>query len=174
MSAQPNPVLFSELQIQLRVESIADEIAALHDLPDLAVPILAGGFIFAADLLRALERRDVAMPVEFIWLRSYAGARVAQAEVRVLAGPGEITEGRHALVIDGVLDSGNTLGKAREILVTAGARRVTTVVAVDKRRADAAVTADFAGFAGVSDFIAGYGMDDGGGKRALPHIVRST
>jgi hypoxanthine phosphoribosyltransferase len=172
VNARPLSILFSELQIQLRVGELAHEIAAMDDQPELAVPILAGAFVFAADLLRELERRAVSMPTEFLWLRSYGGARSAQSEVRILAGPGGDIQGRHVLVLDGVLDTGGTLTKARAILAEAGARRVTTAVAVDKRRPDITVRADFAAFTDVSSFIVGYGMDDAQRQRALPYIAR--
>jgi hypoxanthine phosphoribosyltransferase len=79
--------------------------------------------------------------------------------------------GRHVLLLDGVLDHGHTLAKAREILFDAGARAVTTAVAIDKRRSDALLTADFALFTDVTDFVVGYGMDDSGEERGLPYIA---
>ncbi len=173
MKECPQPALFSELQIQLRVAELAREIAALNDRPDLALPVLAGGLVFGVDLLRELQRVGVSMPIEFLWLRSYGNDRTAQSEICVLAGPGGDIRGRHVLVLDGVLDTGGTLAKANAILMAAGARRVTTAVAVDKRRTDATMKADFAGFAHVSGFIVGYGMDDAQQMRALPYIAHA-
>ncbi len=74
------------------------------------------------------------------------------------------------LIVDGVLDHGRTIAKAREILLGAGASAVLTAVAVDKSRKDAVASADFAAFVGVSGFIVGYGMDDAGAGRGFPGI----
>lgn len=164
-------VLFSEAEIRARVASMAAEIARLDDAPDLAVPILVGGFVFAADLLRALHACGLSLAVEFLRLRSYAGSRNAVGEVSVLEVPHVVIAGRHALVIDGVLDHGHTLKRARELMLAAGARTVTAAVVVDKMRDTAFVRADFAAFTGVPEFIVGYGMDDAGAFRSLPYIA---
>lgn len=164
------PVLFSESQIRSRVADIAEAIARLPDKPDLAVPVLIGGFVFAADLLRALDRSGLSLPVEFIRLRSYGDTRSSAGAVSVLAGPVNPVQGRHVLLIDGVLDHGHTLARARELVLAAGARAATTAVAIDKRRDEALLQADFAAFAGVAEFVVGYGMDDAGQFRSLPYI----
>jgi hypoxanthine phosphoribosyltransferase len=161
--------LFSEEQISARVETVAREIANAPLKPDIALPILAGSFVFAADLLRALAKKRVSLPVEFIWLRRY-GAERHGSEVAVLIGPPEELHGRTALLIDGVLDHGHTLMKARDLLLENGAATVIIAVAVDKNRHNALIKSDYALFSGVTDFIVGYGMDDAGRGRGLPNI----
>jgi hypoxanthine phosphoribosyltransferase len=165
-------VLFSELQIRERVDCVAGDIAAAALKPDIALPILAGSFMFAADLLRGLAKCGLVLPTEFIWLRSYGAAREGR-DVVVLVGPPEELHGRTALLIDGVLDRGHTLAKARDLLLERGAATVIIAVAVDKLRADAALKADYAAFSGIADFIVGYGMDDAGHGRGLPYIARA-
>ncbi|HEX4862403.1 MAG TPA: phosphoribosyltransferase family protein [Rhizomicrobium sp.] len=162
-------ILFSEREIAGRIEDLAREIAARK--PEIAVPVLTGAFVFSADLLRALARLGLSLPMEFLWLRSYDG-KSAQGTVSVIAGPSEAARGKSVLLIDGVLDSGATIAKARVLLKDAGARSVLTAVAVDKLRGDALAHADFALFHGVTEFIAGYGMDHDGAQRGLPDIVR--
>jgi hypoxanthine phosphoribosyltransferase len=159
-------ILFSESEITKRVASLVEEIAPLK--PDIAVPILSGAFVFAADLLRALAREGLPLPMEFLWLRSYDSKTAG--EISVLAGPSEKVRGRKVLLLDGVLDRGTTIVKARTLLKEAGAASVITAVAVDKLRPDALTHADFAMFQGVADFIVGYGMDDAGNNRGLPYI----
>jgi hypoxanthine phosphoribosyltransferase len=161
--------LFSEADIAARVDIIAREITASAVKPDIMVPILIGAFVFAADLLRALAKLGLVLPTEFLWLRSYA-ARESAGDVSVLAGPSANVRGRTVLIVDGVLDHGRTIAKARTLLLQAGANAVLTAVAVDKSRKDAVVSADFAAFVGVSGFIIGYGMDDAGAGRGLPDI----
>ncbi len=162
-------LLFSEDEIAVRVSALAKRIASSP--PQLLVGILVGAFVFAADLARALAREGVSLPIEFLWLRSYGDARTG-GDVQALVGPTESARGKHVLLVDGVLDRGTTLVKARAMLVEAGAKSVTTAVVVDKLRDDALLTADHAAFEGVSDFLVGYGMDDAGLSRGLPYIAR--
>jgi hypoxanthine phosphoribosyltransferase len=166
MSAAPE-ILFSEEEIAKRVAGLAREIAPLK--PEIVVPVLSGAFVFAADLLRALARDGLSLPMEFLWLRSYA-AQIA-GDISVIAGPSDAVRGKKVLLLDGVLDRGKTIMKARALLKEAGAASVITAVAVDKLRPDALTHADFAMFQGVADFIIGYGMDDAGNNRGLPYIA---
>jgi hypoxanthine phosphoribosyltransferase len=166
-------VLFSAEQIQQRVRMLARMIAASPLVPDVAMPVLVGGFVFAADLLRALAWEGVAMDVEMIWLRSYGDKRVASA-ISMIAGPSEQIAGRHVLVIDGVLDAGRTIAKAVSLIQAAGAASVQVAVMLDKQRGDAVAKADYTGFTVGNDFVIGYGMDDAGRHRGLPYIGKVT
>lgn len=163
-------ILHSEAEIRARTDAVAREIAHAAPKPDFAVAILAGAFVFAADLLRALAREGLSLPIEFLWLRSYAEKRTG-SEIAVLVGPTERIHGKTVLLVDGVLDGGHTLAKAKELLFNAEAAAVITAVAVDKMRADAAMIADHALFAGTHGFLVGYGMDDVGADRGLPYIA---
>ena len=162
-------VLYSAGDIAIRVKALARTLAALPEPPQVAVPILVGAFVFAADLMRALAEEGVHLQTEMIWLRSYGDARTG-GDVSVLAAPTGQVKDKHVLVIDGVLDTGRTMARAAALLRDAGAASVRTAVAVDKHRGDAVLRADHALYAGVRDFIVGYGMDDAGRWRALPYI----
>lgn len=166
-------LLFSEAEIAARVDAMARRIVALTRPPELLVGVLAGAFMMTADLARALARQGLPLPIEFLWLRSYGEAR-SGGEVRVVVGAPGAARGKHVMVIDGVLDVGRTLVKAKELLLECGASSVRTAVAVDKSRSDALLKADFSVFQGVDAFVVGYGMDDGGRGRALPYIAKAT
>ena len=166
-------ILFSAEQIQERVRAMARKIAASTLVPDIAMPVLVGGFVFAADLLRALSWEGAALDVEMIWLRSYGDRRVAGA-ISMIAGPSEQIAGRHVLVIDGVLDAGRTIAKAVSLIQAAGAASVQVAVMLDKQRRDAVAKADYVGFTVGNEFVIGYGMDDAGRHRGLPYIGKVT
>lgn len=163
------PVLFTADQIGERIKALAAEIAEAPQKPDIAMPILVGGFVFAADLVRALSARGLGLEIEMLWLRSYGDKRVAGA-ISMIAGPSEQIAGRHVLIIDGVLDAGRTIAKARALLEAAGAASVRVAVLLDKQRPDAVAKADHVGFAIGDQFVIGYGMDDAGRYRGLPYI----
>lgn len=162
--------LYSAGDIAARVEAVAAAIAAAPARPEVAVPVLTGAFVFAADLLRALYRHGVDLAVEPLWLASYGMAQTA-GSVTVKSAPNIAVHGRHVLVIDGVLDSGRTLMVARELLFGAGACQITTAVAIDKRLPIAPLIADYACFCDCRAFVVGYGMDDAGHGRGRPEIA---
>jgi hypoxanthine phosphoribosyltransferase len=163
-------ILHSEADIRARVAHVARDLAQAPLKPDFAVAILAGAFVFAADILRALAREGLSLPIEFLWLRSYADKRTG-GEISVLVGPTEKIHAKTVLLIDGVLDGGHTLAKAKELLFQAEVAAIITVVAVDKLRDDAVLQADHALFAETKGFLIGYGMDDAGASRGLPYIA---
>lgn len=161
--------LFSPDQIAQRVEIVAREIAARPTSPEVAVPVLAGAFVFAADLLRALARLGLELETEFIWLRSY-GRSQNPGELQILRAPGESVRGRTVLLIDGVLDRGATLSAAKKLLDAAGAVSVMSAVAVVKAAPAPLFKADHALFHAGAEFLYGYGMDWAGRGRGLPDI----
>jgi hypoxanthine phosphoribosyltransferase len=170
MSADtPERILFTQAQIAERVKELAQEIARGSLRPQIAVPILAGAFVFAADLLRALVAEGLDLETEFIWLRSY-GRSETPDEVTVFKAPTELVRGRTVLLIDGVLDRGVTCARARELLMEAGAAAVICAVAVVKSHPNPQFRADHALFEAGEEFLYGYGMDRAGLGRGLPDI----
>ncbi len=161
--------LFKEADIAKAVEKLARRIARAPLRPEIAVPVLAGAFVFASDLMRALARQGLNLGTEFVWLRSY-GRSENPADVMVLKAPSAVVRGRTVLLIDGVLDSGATLACAKELLEEEGAAAVITAVAVEKEYLGRRFRADHAMFTAGPDFVFGYGMDKQGMGRGLPDI----
>lgn len=165
--------LFGEQDIAVQVARVAREIIRHSPGVDLAVPVLTGAFVFAADLIRALAREGLDLPVEFMSLSRYRNARQGHGEILVRLNAGESVKGRNILLVDGVLDHGHTLDKARALLRDQGAASLVIAVALDKQRDNALLRADYAAFTGIDAFIVGYGMDDAGKGRGLPYIARA-
>ena len=166
-------ILFSEDQIAARVSEIARAIASAPLRPEIAVPILAGAFVFAADLMRALVRQGLDLETEFMWLRSY-GRSQTPGDVTVLKAPSEIVRGRTVLLIDGVLDRGLTLARAKELLDEVGVGAIVSAVVVVKKYPKPQFHADYALFQAGEEFLYGYGMDREGFGRGLPDIRLRT
>jgi hypoxanthine phosphoribosyltransferase len=161
--------LFSEAKIAAAVKRTARDIVHGPLRPEIAVPILAGAFVFAADLLRALARNGLDLETEFVWLRSY-GRSQTPGDVTVLKAPTEIVRGRTVLLIDGVLDRGVTMARAKELLDEVGVGAVISAVAVVKAYEKPLFTADYALFQAGEEFLYGYGMDRAGQGRGVPDI----
>jgi len=164
-------VLFGEEEIAARVREIAFEVAREKPLRLLAVPILKGSFVFAADLLRAFHRADLRPEVDFMMLASYRERTVSSGRVEILRDIESPVEGRDVLIIDDILESGRTLAFAKDLIAARGARRAMTAVLLDKpgRRAGE-IEADFKGFDCPDKFVIGYGMDMAHAFRELPYI----
>ena len=164
-------LLYSQEEIAGRVKAIAADIAASGPQDLLAVVVLKGGFVFAADLVRELSKEGVQLEVEFISLSSYGSGLNSTGEVRILRDIGCPVSDRDVLIIDDVLDSGLTIRFARDLMAGRGARRVAVTALVDKPKGRTAdIAADYVGFTCPDYFVVGYGMDAGHSHRELPYI----
>jgi len=163
--------IFTAEAIAERVGGLAQEIAASEPQRLLAIIVLKGGFVFGADLVRAMALAGVRLEIEFISLSSYGSRQTTSGEVRIVRDIEVPVAGRDVLIIDDVLDSGLTLKFARELMGTRGARRAAIAVMIDKpagRRVP--LSADYIGFTCPDYFVVGYGMDAGHAYRELPFI----
>ncbi len=163
-------VLFSDKEIEQKIERIANEIAASPKNDLLVVAILKGSFIFAADLVRALYRAGLAPEVEFITLSSY-GTGTTGKEVKIIKDIDSDVTGRDVLLIDDILESGNTLRFARDLMYERGAKDVGLAVLLDKEsKRKGELVADYVGFVCPDYFVVGYGMDVAYAFRELPYV----
>ncbi len=163
-------VLFSASAIARRNLELAKDIAAADYRDLLVIAILKGSFIFAADLVRAMHDAGLAPEVEFITVSSY-GAGTTGGEVRVLRDIDSVVKDRDVLLIDDILESGNTLKHVRDLMLSRGARKVAVAALLNKRmkrRAD--IEADYTGFDCPDHFVVGYGMDVAHAFRELPFV----
>lgn len=166
-------VIYSAEQIARRLDELAAEIAARQIPGLLAVPVLKGSFVFAADLIRALHRNGMAPEVDFLTLSSYKKSKVSSGQVAILRDLDLDVEGRSVLIIDDVLDSGRTLAFAKDLISARGAELVLTCVLLDKNVSRAVnIAADFRAFECPNTFVVGYGMDVAHRYRELPFVGR--
>jgi hypoxanthine phosphoribosyltransferase len=164
-------VLFDEDALAKRNEELAAEIALAQPQDLLAVAVLKGSFMFAADLLRAMHRTGLQPQVEFIHLSSYRDATISSGQVEILRNVMSDVRGRDVLLIDDILESGRTLAFAKDLLMARGARRVLSVVLLEKPHKRAVqIEADFVGFSCPDLFVVGYGMDMAHAFRQLPFV----
>lgn len=166
-------VIYSAEEIARRLDELAAEIAARRIPGLLAVPVLKGSFVFAADLIRALHRTGMAPEVDFLTLSSYKKSKVSSGQVAILRDLDLDVEGRSVLIIDDVLDSGRTLAFAKDLISARGAKLVLTCVLLEKKVSRAVnIAADFRAFECPDTFVVGYGMDVAHRYRELPFVGR--
>ena len=149
-------VLYSEEQLRTRVQEMGDELyERLKDKNPLFLGVLKGSFIFMADIVRACQLKS---DVEFIAVSSYQNATTSSGVVQITHDLQQDITGRDIVVIEDILDSGNTLYFLKNYFMTKPSRRTKPVVA------------DLAGFEVPDEFVVGYGLDYAQKYRNMPYI----
>ena len=162
-------ILLSEKEIKARVQELGDQLYdAFHDKNPLFVGVLKGCFIFMADLVRAAQLKS---ELEFIGVSSYQNGTKSSGVVQITRDLQEDINGRDVIIVEDILDSGNTLEFLKKYLMAKGAASVTIVTLLDKpARREKTITADYAGFVVPDEFVVGYGLDYAQQYRNMPYI----
>ena len=152
-------VLYSEEQLKTRVQEMGDELyERLKGKNPLFLGVLKGSFIFMADIVRACQLKS---DIEFIAVSSYQNATTSSGVVQITRDLQQDITGRDIVVIEDILDSGNTLYFLKNYFMTKGASSVTVVTLLDKpARRTKPIAADLAGFEVPDEFVVGYGLGD--------------
>ena len=162
-------VLFDQPTILRRLDEIAVQISNDYSRKELTViAVLNGSLMFMADLLR---RIPLPLKLDCLSVASYHGKAQTSGEVifKQVALPD--VQDRHILILDDILDSGNTLAAIRERLETARPRSIKICVLLSKKKERARkVDADYLGFEIEDEFVVGYGLDYDERYRNLPCI----
>ena len=162
-------VLLSEEEIKARVQVLGDQLyEAFHEKNPLFVGVLKGCFIFMADLVRAAQLKS---ELEFIGVSSYQNGTKSSGVVQITRDLQEDINGRDIIIVEDILDSGNTLMFLKNYLMAKGAASITIVTLLDKpSRREKAITADYIGFVVPDEFVVGYGLDYAQQYRNMPYI----
>lgn len=161
-------LLISAEAIQAALERIAAAITAdLGDRNPVVITVMTGGLVFAGQLL---PRLPFPLECDYVHVRRY-GRGTQGGELQWLAGPHAELSGRSVLLLDDILDEGQTLAAVRKALLEQGAREVRIAALTRKERSSPpTVEADYVGVAVPDRFVFGFGMDVDGAYRNLPAI----
>lgn len=166
--------LIDARRLSRRVGEMARKVARAVPAEErpIAVVVLQGSFIFAADLLRRFPA-GYPIDVAFVRCQSYGSGTVSSGRVMLLHDIDLDVDlhGRTVVLIDDILDTGLTLQFLGDHLLRRGASRVVNCVLLARRGAKARVEAEFAGFRIGRHFVVGYGLDYDGKYRQLPYIA---
>ena len=170
MAAQID-VMISEAEIQQRIAELAEKINADYATRDkelVLIGLLRGSVIFMADLCRKLEKSH---ELDFMTVSSYGNATTSSRDVKILKDlDGEIG-GKDVLVVEDIIDSGNTLSKVIEILQTRNPASIELCTLISKpSRREVDIDVRYVGFEIPDAFIVGYGLDYAQKYRHLPFI----
>ncbi len=163
-------LLISEEAIQGRVQEIAEEISRDYDeIGSLyIIGILKGAFIFLADLARELSIPHV---VDFMAVSSYGKTASSSGEVRLVMDLREPITDKHVLVVEDIVDSGQTLNYLLKTLSGRKPASLKTCALVRKERESLDIQLDYLGFTIPDVWVVGYGLDFADTYRTLPYIA---
>lgn len=162
-------VLISSDKIQARVKALGQQISNDYreSGPLYVIGILKGSFIFAADLTRQI---DIPHVVDFMALSSY-GKTTQSGAVRILMDLREPIEGRHVLIVEDIVDTGNTLRYLHKVLKGRNPASLRTCALVRKPSGSLDIPLDYLGFDIPDVWVVGYGLDYAERFRTLPYVA---
>ena len=161
-------VLLTEEEVK-RINEVAEQInkdyagKSVH-----LICILKGGVFFTCELAKRLN-----MPVsmDFMSVSSYGAGTVSSGVVRIIKDLDEPLEGKNVLIVEDIIDSGNTLHFLQDVFKERNAKSVRLCTMLDKPdRREVDVDVDYVGFTIPDEFVVGYGLDYDQKYRNLPYI----
>jgi hypoxanthine phosphoribosyltransferase len=174
------PSAYARIDTLLSREVIAQKVAELGAVlsrdyagqKPLLIAVLKGGFIFLADLVRAM---NIELEVDFLSLSSYGNATVSSGKVHLVHDLRADVKGRHVILVEGVVDTGHSVRFLLDLLDQREPASLKVCALLDKvpcRRVP--VPVDYVGFPIGDEFVIGYGMDAAEGLRQLPYVGVAT
>lgn len=162
-------VLIDEVTIRKRVRELGDIINREYARKDLLlVSVLKGSIVFMADLIRAIT---IPHEIDFMATSSYGAGVSSSGVVRILKDLNTSVEGRNVVIVEDIIDSGQTLSYLARIMQErrpATLRIMTLLDKPDRREVD--IHVDWVGFSIPNEFVVGYGLDYDEVYRNLPFI----
>ena len=171
MNSDIQSIVLSEKQMAEKVEKAAKWLDAKFEgtqsVP-LMISVLKGSVMFFCDLVRAM---DTPVQIDFMTVSSYGSSSESSGMPRIVMDLAASVEGRDVVLVEDIVDSGNTLVKMRDLISGRGAKSFTVVTLFDKpSRRTVNVSADYSCFEIGNEFIVGYGLDYAQKYRNLPYV----
>jgi hypoxanthine phosphoribosyltransferase len=162
-------LLIAESQIQARLTAMGQQIEAdYRDRPLTIVAVLTGSLIALADLVRQIR---IPLRIALVQASSYRGATTTATTLVVDETFAPDVAGRDVLLLDDILDTGQTLSALVQHLADRGASSVRTAVLLRKvGRQVVPIEPDYCGFVIPDVFVVGYGLDYNDDYRHLPYV----
>lgn len=163
-------VLVSEEEVAAKVRALGEQISADYAGKQVhIVTILKGGVFFSCELAK---RITVPVSLDFMSVSSYGAGTQSSGIVRIVKDLDESLEGKDVLIVEDIIDSGNTLNHLSKILWERkpASIRICTLLDKPERRVKKQVKVDYCGFVIPDEFVVGYGLDYDQKYRNLPYI----
>lgn len=161
-------VMYTEEQIQTRIQEMANEIDKDYEGKELIViSVLKGAIFFSVDLVKKMKTPVI---FDMMQVSSYQGTQ-STGNVIIKKGLDEDIAGKDVLIVEDIIDTGYTLQYLKEYLQTLNPKSLKIAVLADKKeRREINVDIDYTGFEIENKFIVGYGFDIDQKYRNIPYI----
>lgn len=162
-------ILLTEETLKKRIAELGRQISSDYEGKEIvAVGILKGSVVFAADLIRQIQRP---LCMDFMAVSSYGKGTVSSGTVRILKDLDYDVEGKHVLIIEDIIDSGLTLSYLLENITARkpASLKLCTLLSKPERR-KVQVPVNYTGFTVPDYFLVGFGLDFDEKYRNLPYI----
>lgn len=162
-------ILISEAELSTRIAELGASLDQEYDGKDLLlVSVLKGSIVFMADLVRAIK---VPHAIDFMATSSYGAGVASSGVVRILKDLNAPISGRNLVLVEDIIDSGNTLKYLIGLLQQRNPATLRVMSLLDKpSRREVEVAVDWVGFEIPNEFVVGYGLDYDEIYRNLPYI----
>lgn len=162
--------IISEKKIKKKVKELAKQITKDYEGESIVlVCILKGGVFFTCDLARKI---DLEVSLDFMNISSYGDESESSGVVRIVKDLDSSITGKNVLIVEDIIDSGNTLAYLSKVLESRNPKSLKICTLLDKpSRREKSVKIDYKGFDVKDGFVVGYGLDYAGKNRALPYIA---
>jgi len=162
-------VLLTENEVDKKIELLGQEISRDYEGKTVhLICVLKGGVFFTCELAK---RITVPVSIDFMSVSSYGNESISSGAVRILKDLDEPLDGKDVLIVEDIIDSGNTLHYLVEILYKRNPSSIRICTLLDKpERRTADVKVDYVGFDIPDEFVVGYGLDYAQKYRNLPYI----
>ncbi len=169
MEADIQEILLSEEKLKKRISELGAKISEDYSGKcPILIGILKGSGIFLADLMREIT---IPMEIDFLKASSYGSTAQSCGVVDLKSDLSMTVKGRSVILVEDIVDTGNTLKFLLERFSTLGANDVKVCSLLDKpERREQSVEADYVGFEIPNEFVVGYGLDFAQKYRNLPYI----
>ena len=162
-------VLIPEEDIQKRIAEVGAALSRDYEGKEvLMICVLRGGVFFACELAKHIT---VPLSMDFMCVSSYGSGTVSKGTVKIIKDLDENIEGKHVLIAEDIVDSGNTLSTLIKLLKVRKPASVKLCTLLDKpERRVVDIEADYSCFKIPDEFVVGYGLDYDKHYRHLPYI----
>lgn len=162
--------MIDKKDLDAKIKQLGQEITTFYQGKGelVLVGLLRGSFIFLADLSRGI---DIKHQIDFMTASSYGDSTESSRDVRILKDLDDDIQGKHILIVEDIIDTGNTLSKVKEILELREPASVEICTLLDKpERREVEVDVRWFGFKIPDEFVVGMGIDYAQNYRHLPFI----
>ena len=162
-------VMIDEKAIKRKVKAMAKQLDKLYEgrVP-VIVCILKGSVMFFADLIRNMK---TSLTIDFMAVSSYGNGTKSTGEIKILKDLSTDITGRDVLIVEDIIDSGNTLYNLKKLLHSRAPASVNIVTLLDKPdRREAPMEPEYTCFVIEDEFVVGYGLDYAEEYRNLPYV----